>query len=159
MRIFFSLITVLGLAVSLGSVLLAQDTAADEEAIREMDARWSEAWNNRDAEAIVAMYTEDADGIDLMGQTVNGRAAILAQMTEEFENLPEGATAESEQLHLRFIRPNIAIADGVWSVSGLPEGMVAEGLYTAIMVKQDGEWLTTAGRSRIPMVPPSAEEE
>ena len=159
MRTFFSLVTVLGLVVSLGSVIVAQDTAADEEAIRELDARWAEAWNNRDTETIVAMYAEDADGIDPMGQTISGREAILEHMTEEFENTPEGASAESELTYLRFIRPNIAIADGTWAVSGLPEGVPAEGLYTVVFVKQDGEWRVVAGRSRIPVVPPSAEGE
>ena len=158
MRIFFSVITVLGLVVSLGSVIVAQDTAADEEAIRQMDASWSEAWNSRDAEAIAAMHAEDADAIDAMGQTVNGRDGILAKMIGEFESMPEGVSAETEITHLRLIRTDLAVLDGAWAVSGLPEGMPAAGLYTIFLKKQDGEWRIVADRSRIPMVPPSAAE-
>ena len=159
MRIFLSVITVVALVVSLGSVIVAQDVSTDEEAIRKMDAVWSEAWNNRDAETIIAMYAEDADGIDAMGRTVDGRTAILEHMTEQFEMLPEGVTAQSEQTHLRFLRPNIAIADGTWAMSGMAEGMPAQGLYTVVYMKQDGEWKVVAGRSRIPVASPSAEEE
>ena len=76
MRIFYSVIMVLGLAVSLGSVMVAQDTTADEEAIAQLDDRYREAWSNRDAKAIAALYTEDASGVSHMGETVSGRMAI-----------------------------------------------------------------------------------
>ncbi len=160
MRVFFSVITVLGLVVSLGSVIVAQDTTADEEAIRQLDERWDEAWANRDAKALAALYTEDADGINDMGETVTGRMAIEERWAKNFENLPEGAQSEGEQLFIRFIRPNIAIADGAWAVTGLPEtegGPPTEGLYTSVLAKKDGQWLITAGRSRIPVIPPSTE--
>jgi uncharacterized protein (TIGR02246 family) len=158
MRLFFLFMTVLGLVVSLGSVLVAQDTAADEEAIRQLGLRWEEAWANRDAQALAALYTDDADGISAMGETVSGRMAIEENFTKRFEDLPESAQNESEVIALRFIRPTIAIVDGAWAVSGLPEGVPAAGLWTAVVVKKDGEWLYTAARSRIPMVPPSGEE-
>ncbi len=162
MRIFFSVITVFGLVVSLTSVIVAQDTAADEEAIRELDKRWDEAWANRDAEALAALYTEDADDISDMGETITGRMAVKERWAKIFENLPEGAQAEGEQTSIRFIRSNIAIGDGAWAVTGLPEtegGPPSAGLWTSVYVKKDGQWLITAGRSRIPVVPPSSEEE
>ena len=162
MRIFFSVITVLGLLVSLGSVIVAQDTAADEEAIAQLDDRYREAWSNRDAKAIGALYTEDASGVSVTGEIISGRMAIEEEEAKAFAELPEGAQLEFEQLSIRFIRSNIAIADGVWTMSGLPEaegGPSMEGLYTEVLAKKDGEWLYTAGLSRIPMVPPSTEEE
>ena len=161
MRTFFSVITVLGLVVSLTSVIVAQDTAADEEAIAQLDDRYREAWSNRDAKAIAALYTEDASGVGAMGETVSGRMAIEEGEAKGFAELPEGAQLEFEQISLRFIRPTIAIADGAWTMSGLPAegGPPTEGLYTEVLVKKDGEWLYTAGLSRVPMVPPSAGEE
>ena len=159
MRIFLSVVTVLGLVVSLGSVLVAQDTTADEEAIAQLDDRFREAWSNRDAKAIAALYTEDASGVGAMGETVSGRMAIEEREAKGFAALPEGAQLEFEQLSLRFSRPTIGIADGTWTMSGLPEGAPAEGLYTEVCVKKDGEWLYTAGLSRVPMVRPSTEEE
>ncbi len=159
MRIFYSVIMVLGLAVSLGSVMVAQDTTADEEAIAQLDDRYREAWSNRDAKAIAALYTEDASGVGAMGETVSGRMAIEEEEAKGFAELPEGAQLEFEQLSLRFIRPTIAIADGTWVMSGLPEGAPAEGLYTVVFAKKDGEWLYAAGLSRVPVIPPSTEEE
>lgn len=162
MRIFFSVIMVLGLVVSLGSVMVAQDTTADEEAIAQLDDRYREAWSNRDAKAIAALYTEDASGVGAMGETVSGRMAIEEEEAKGFAELPEGAQLEFEQLSLRFIRPTIAIGDGAWTMSGLPEaegGPPTEGLYTVVLAKKDGEWLYAAGLSRVPMVPPSTEEE
>ena len=162
MRIFFSVITVLGLLVSLGSVIVAQDTAADEEAIAQLDDRYREAWSNRDAKSIGALYTEDASGVSVTGEIISGRMASEEEEAKAFADLPEGAQLEFEQLSIRFIRPNVAIGDGVWTMSGLPDaegGPPMEGLYTVVLGKKDGEWLYEAGLSRIPMVPPSTEEE
>jgi uncharacterized protein (TIGR02246 family) len=103
MRLFFLFMTVLGLVVSLGSVLVAQDTAADEEAIRQLGLRWEEAWANRDAQALAALYTDDADGISAMGETVSGRMAIEENFTKRFEDLPESAQNESEVVALRMV--------------------------------------------------------
>ena len=116
-----------------------------------------EAWSNRDAKALAALYTEHADGINEIGETVTGRMAIEEQEAKGFAELPEGAQLEFEQLSLRLIRPTIAIADGAWTMSGLPEGAPAEGLYTDVLAKKDGQWLITAGRRRIPVIPPSTE--
>jgi uncharacterized protein (TIGR02246 family) len=150
----------LGLVVSLGSVIVAQDTTVDEEAIAQLDDRYREAWSNRDAKAIAALYTEDASGVGAMGETVSGRMAIEEGEAKGFAELPEGAQLEFEQLSLRFIRPTIAIGDGAWTMSGLPEtegGPPMEGLYTVVFTKKDGEWLYAAGLSRVPMVPPGTE--
>jgi uncharacterized protein (TIGR02246 family) len=159
MRNVVLFVAALGLVVGLGVLSLAQDTAADEEAIQQLGQRWEEAWANRDAKALAELYTEDADGISESGETVTGRMAIEEYWAQNFENLPESAQLEAELTFLRFIRPDIAIGDGVWAVTGGTEGMPAEGLYTEVYVKKDGQWLHAAGRARIPMMPPGAEEE
>jgi uncharacterized protein (TIGR02246 family) len=160
MRTFFLFVTVLGLVVSLGSVIVAQDTAADEEAIRQLDERYGEAWNNRDAKALAQLFTEDADVIDVDGEAVTGHMAIEENFVEEFSSRPEGARLDFEAVSIRFIRPTIAVADGAWAITGLPEaegGPPAQGLYTTVYIMKDGQWLIAADRSRVPMVPPSTE--
>jgi uncharacterized protein (TIGR02246 family) len=162
MRNLVLFVAVLALVLGLGVVSLAQDTAADEEAIQQLDQRWKEAWTNGDAEAMAELFTEDADGIDPMGETDTGRAAIIETYRAEFAERPEGAQVDFEQTYLRFLRPDIAIADGTWAVTGAPEaeeGPPTEGLYTVVLVKKDGQWRYSSGLSRIPMTPPGAEEE
>ena len=158
MRMLVSIImTSLGF---LGGLTLAQDTSADEDAIRQLDERWKEAWSNRDAQALAELFAEDADGIDAMGAAVSGRMAIEEHYIQSFENLPPEAGAESEIVSLRFIRPTLAVVDGTWSMTGLPEtdeGLPTEGLYTVFVVKRGGQWLYAAGRSRIPVSPPRTE--
>ena len=57
----------------------------------------------------------------------------------------------------RYITSELAVEDGTWEITGLPEMEPAppsSGLYTVYLIKQDGQWAVTAGRTRIPVAAP-----
>jgi uncharacterized protein (TIGR02246 family) len=153
------MLAVLALAAGLGTIAVAQE--ADEEAIKQLGASWKEAWNGRNADALAELYTADADLIDVMGKASSGREEVRAQFLEGWEQMGEAAQMDFEQTNLRFITPDLAVEDGTWQIAGIPDAEEAppsKGLYTAYLVKQDGQWLITGERDRVPMAPPSAEE-
>jgi uncharacterized protein (TIGR02246 family) len=161
MRIWISIVAILGIV---SGTSWAQDTAADEEALDELHQSYKQAWENRDAAAIAALYTEDADTISETGEVASGRMAIQEAIQKELAEVPEGAHLELEHLSTQFVRPTVAVADGTWEVTGIPappegqQGMPTKGLYTVVLVKQDGTWRVAASRGRIPMMPPGSTE-
>ena len=52
------------------------DAAADEAAIEVAGENWEKAYNNKDADAIAALYSEDGQLLPPGAAVVNGRAAI-----------------------------------------------------------------------------------
>jgi len=74
MRILLALI-VLTLAVS----PLSASQADEESAIREIQARWDDAWNRNDVKALSSLVTEDVRFVNVAGQVLTGRG--------EFEQL------------------------------------------------------------------------
>ena len=52
------------------------DAAADEAALASTAASWEKAYNDKDAEAVAALYTEDAQLLPPGAPVINGRSAI-----------------------------------------------------------------------------------
>jgi uncharacterized protein (TIGR02246 family) len=52
------------------------DAAADEAAVAAAAANWEKAFNDKDAEAVAALYTEDGQLLPPGPAVVNGRSAI-----------------------------------------------------------------------------------
>jgi uncharacterized protein (TIGR02246 family) len=73
MRTLLTLI-VLALAVS----ALSATQADDENAIREMQSRWDDAWNRHDVKALGALVAEDVRFVNVAGQVLTGRGEFEA---------------------------------------------------------------------------------
>jgi uncharacterized protein (TIGR02246 family) len=161
MRTFLVLLTVIVLTVSLGSTVLSQDTAADAEAIEMLAAKYEEGWKNGDAQATASIYAADADIIDFMGRSFKGREEIEKSIAEVF-TMFEGSQIELERTSIRFLRPDLAVWDGIWEITGLPEAEgdapPTKGLSTVVAVKQEGQWLLAYGLSSVPPPPPTTDQ-
>jgi len=157
MKTLISILTILAATLTLGALAAAQDATTDDEAIDALGATFKEAWNGRDADALGQTYTEDADEINEMGQTFSGRQAILENVATGWEMMGEAAQLDFVVTNRRYITPELAVEDGIWEITGLPEMEPAppsEGLYTVYLIKQEGRWAVTAGRTRIPVAAP-----
>ena len=89
------------------------DHSADVKAIRAVLDAHGEAWTRGEAVAAVATLTDDADWVGGDGQTLEGKAAILA-MHEKMLAGPAKGTRHSHPgtPNIRFIRSDVAIVDG-----------------------------------------------
>ena len=149
MRNWVAALVVLALAIGLASVARAQE----EEAVKALTAAWAEGWNAGDMDAIGALYAEDSDYINFFGEKTSGRAAIQAAFAEINSTAYKGTKISIEPAALTFVKPDVAISDTTWKITGLPAGapaVPAAGQSTAVMVKQDGAWKIVAHRSRVP---------
>lgn len=159
MRKWMAVLAALMLA-AVGAVAQAQDegeASADEAAIRGIAGKWSEAWNGADMAAIVAMYADDADYVDIFGATHNGRAAIEAAFTATNSGPYKGTSVTIETVSVHFVKPDLAVTDSEWEVANLPESdgpaPPSKGQSTLVLAKQGDEWVIAAHRTRIPQPP------
>jgi uncharacterized protein (TIGR02246 family) len=124
----------------------APDSIAELEAAA---AAFIVAYNNRDADAIAAMFTENGEITDMMADDVTtGRAAIKERYAQIFAEDDAPAIA-IEVDSVRLVGANLAIEDGVahFSVEGdpLPFRSIA---YTAVLQKNEaGTWQIASNRT------------
>lgn len=130
-------------SVLLGVVALAfgQDTkpaAPDEKPIREVAARFAEAFNKRDAAALAALFAADARVIDPDGAAIEGRDAIRDRFVIALEANPD-LKVDFTADNIRFLTPDVAVEEG-HAVAKSSSGETFTGLHTVVYVKRGGAW-------------------
>jgi len=127
----------------------AQSPSADEAAIRARLATYADARNRRDAHAEALCYATDGDFRSSLGPFVFGRDAVEKQLVVANPDYRFILALT----HLRFVTPQVAIADAAVN-TGIGTNLAPlVGVY--VMVKQDGEWLISGARIARAPVPPS----
>ena len=102
---------------------------------------------------MAAFWTADGDYVDETGRHMKGRDEIEKAFTEFFsENKGLKVQIHTESLH--FVTPDVAVEDGVTSVSEPDGGPPSRARYTVVHVKKDGQWQLSSVRDS-PYAPPS----
>ena len=112
---------------------------------RSVTSALTAAFDRGDAAALAEFWTPDGDYMDELGHLYKGREAIK----ESFEKLfstEKGAKLKIHRTAFRFVRPDLAIGDGIMEV--LPAGDVppTAARFTTVQVKKDGQWLIESVR-------------
>jgi uncharacterized protein (TIGR02246 family) len=156
MRKLFALAAVLCLALVAGSVTSggdAKDHAADEKALKTRADEFIAAFNNGDGKALAGFWTADGDYMEQGGQIFSGRQAIQEAFEKQFAAI-KGAKLRINPTAPRFATPDMAIEDGTTEVVYANGGPPTGARYTAIHVKQDGQWYLASVRDAV-LVPPA----
>jgi uncharacterized protein (TIGR02246 family) len=160
MKVHVSLLAVLALSVTLGSVAAqdrparesvpeltggVQTTAAEERqsdvrAITDLLASFVKAYNEKDEKALVAMFTPDAEIEDDDGEVTRGRDAIVARFSGIFKE-SSGDRLAVDTDSLRFLGTDIAIEEGTASISTGADAPPRTNRYSVIYARQGGRWL------------------
>jgi uncharacterized protein (TIGR02246 family) len=135
-----------------------QGTPADEAAIRKIADQFALAWGKGDAKSLAALYTTDADYVSSTGLMAKGRAEIEKAYITQLSGVYKGTTLKNAITNVRFLKPDVAITNGTFEVTGLrgPDGKEApprKGININVLVKQNGQWLITALRAWVPASP------
>jgi uncharacterized protein (TIGR02246 family) len=123
--------------------------SADERALREFHRQFVAAYNKGDATAVTAFYAPDADFIGFRGDTYHGRAEIR-QRTVNFLAQSGDAKLKSQFGSLRFITPDVAIADRDEALTPAADAGPSGVHATVVYVKRDGKWLQASVRLMVP---------
>jgi len=123
--------------------------ADDEQAVRDVVARYLQAREQRDADAVGALFTADADQLTSSGEWRRGRADIVKGTLASSDRTGGTRTITIEQV--RFPAPRMAVADGRYELTGAQE---TRRMWTSFVMVKDGEaWKIAAIRNMLPAAP------
>jgi uncharacterized protein (TIGR02246 family) len=111
--------------------------------MREHTAAHAAAINQRDAAALAALFTPDADQIVADGPRVTGRDAIRAAVQRDLATWPPARRITLTVTGVRMLKPDIALVETSATFS---DGALQSNRGTAVVVRRDNKWLTAALR-------------
>jgi uncharacterized protein (TIGR02246 family) len=133
----------------------------DEAAIRKVIVEMTEGFNNHDGKAAARMYIPDARFVSVRGDMMNGQAAIEKGLSAILTTRAKSATQRTMDVSVRFIRPDVALANVTNELSGLvaPDGHALpshQELSLRVFVKDAGVWQIAAFHNTLvaPFSPP-----
>ena len=154
------LLAVLAVASCMSVPAARADTrAADEAAIRDLQARQAEAWNRHDAKAYAALFAPDGDVVNVVGWWWKGPAEIERKLTAAYAFVFKDSALTITSVDVRFLTPEIAIAHVLWTMTGArtPPGAPEpkQGIQVQVLRKHEGKWLiaTFQNTNSVPEAP------
>jgi len=127
--------------------------AVDETDIQELIDELTEAWKHGDAKAYGARFLPEATFTNVNGEFYVGREEFDRRHAEIFRGIFRGTALALTISKLRFVRPDVAIADIDTEVSGTPlrpqgvaigpDGVLRSRLLM-VLVKERGSWWIAA---------------
>jgi uncharacterized protein (TIGR02246 family) len=141
------------LAAYQGSTASTRPAGQDQAAIRAIVAEYLHARERRDAAAIGALFTDDADQLTSSGDWRRGRDDIVRGTLASSQQTGGQRTITIETV--RFPQPDTAIADGRYELAGVNEG--TRKMWTSfVLVRSAGQWRIAAIRNMLPAPPAAA---
>jgi uncharacterized protein (TIGR02246 family) len=144
-------------AGALAQKLLEKKPADASDAVRATLKSYGEAFNKNDAEAAAAFWGAKAVYVDrATGERSEGREAIQTDLATLFKE-HHGTRLTANVNGVRFIKPDVAMVDGVATVFR-PNEEPNETSFSAVLVKDAGAWLIDSVQETDTPTPPTAGE-
>jgi uncharacterized protein (TIGR02246 family) len=131
----------------------SKDRTADQLSIERLIASLEDAWARGDADAFATRFVEDGTFTNVLGMFFRGRDAFRERHDIVFKTVFKASKLALRIAALRFIRPDVAIADtdaelrDVTSppsgLTAMPDGTVMTKLLM-VLVKEHGDWWISA---------------
>lgn len=129
----------------------ATDSGA-EQAVRGVVQSLEDAANARDWQTFFSNFTEGGDLVVFESPRAEGRAAARALMEAGWSEVPEDVRATLTLASVRFVTPEVAIADIDAQFTG---SQPSRDRATAVLTSYDGVWLIDAFRIMQPTARPA----
>jgi uncharacterized protein (TIGR02246 family) len=128
-----------------------EDRAADETAIRAVIQAFLDTREKNDAAGLAALLTPDVDQRQTSGNMRTGRDAVVSGSlaTQQSTGGRRTITVDS----LRFVGPDVAIADGRYDSVGRADGTDQRMLTSMVLRREGGAWKIAAIRNMLPNAP------
>ena len=118
-------------------------------ATRTVLRNYIEGWLHGDAEALGHLFASNGDFISPDGLRAVGRAQVTAFYAAAFRRGYAGSHATFSTVAARFLRPDVIVADGVWTITGARKAngetrAPERGIATAVLVHVQSGWASRA---------------
>ena len=138
--------------------------SSDEEAVRKVVNGFAEAWNRHDMDAFGALFTSDADFVNVGGTHWKGREAIQLNHAFLHGAIPASTTGvyppqraygifktsilTFKQVDVRFLRKDVAVAHVQTELQGDARTKeLRHSVLVMILTKDDGRWLIAVAQN------------
>lgn len=125
--------------------------APDAGRIREVVRKYVDAREKRDAKALAALFTEDADQLTTAGEWRKGRNDVVQGGLASSQANPGSRQITIETV--RSLGPGVAIADGLYEIGGAPGAAPRRMRTTFVLVRAGDQWRIAAIRNMAPTSP------
>jgi uncharacterized protein (TIGR02246 family) len=146
-----AIFAVLALATGLGVAAQGNDRAADEAAIRDVIQAFLDTREKNDAAGLAALLTADVDQRQTSGNMRSGREAVVSGSLSTQQSTGGRRTISVDSL--RFVGPDVAIADGRYDSLGRADGTDQRMLTSMVLRREGGAWKIAAIRNAVPTQP------
>lgn len=145
----------LGVSLVLFSLAASASAQAQSEqeapGLRAIATQWEQAWNKHDMKALAALFTADADFVNVGARHWKGRKEIEAQHAARLNQFLESDWTTKE-VTVQFLKQDVALVHVAWSLKGDkdPDGTPREpreGVFTWVVVKESADWLIRAAQN------------
>lgn len=144
--------------------VLAQDNTSDRAEIESLGKRWQDTWNRHDMAALSMLMAEDVEFVTVGGPKgwLKGRKQLEEDHAWKHETRFKDSVWTTKEMHIKFLRADLAIARVLWSTTGdkvrhIKHGEPREGIFTWIVEKRDGRWMIIASQNTESMPPLSGQ--
>ncbi|MEU9114033.1 SgcJ/EcaC family oxidoreductase [Streptomyces sp. NPDC048483] len=129
-------------------------TAADEDRIRSLFARFLQAWTDNDATAFGACFTDDADYVSYDGTRATGRPALQDNHDRLFRGVLAGSALVGELESVRHVTTDVAVLHGTASVlmpwrSELPRRRLSRQTLVVVRTAEAGWRISALHNGRV----------
>jgi uncharacterized protein (TIGR02246 family) len=130
-----------------GASLFAQNPG-DDAAVREIVKKYVDAREQKDPQAIEALFTSDADQLVSSGEWRKGRGEVVkgTMVSSQSNSGKRTITVES----IRYVAPGVALADGRYEIAGMAGGETRRMWTTLILTRGANGWRIAAIRNMLP---------
>jgi uncharacterized protein (TIGR02246 family) len=143
---------VLSLLVLSGRFSFCQSgSGSADAAIRDVVKKYEDARNATDATAVATLFTADSDQLVSSGEWRKGRDAVMRGTMAS-----SGATGGKRTLtveSIRYLTPDVAIADARYDLAGLAGGQERHMWSTFLLAHTPDGWRIAAIRNMLPAAP------
>src|ERR1700752_1455258 len=135
---------VLAMPLAIGFVRTAaadeHSNGAEDAAIKDVVAGFSNAWNAYDAHAMCVSIADDVEWVNWRGEPLGTRAEVEDEHAKLFADLYKNTHRTDVVKTIHYISPELAVVDDYWTMTGAR--------------KRDGsDWPSRAGRSSLVRAP------
>jgi len=133
--------------------------AQDEAGVRALGDNFAKAFVQKNAEQRASLFAEDGTFVTPVGDFLQGRVAMVKDFGPEAQQAVNGNTqAAFSNYRIRFIKPDIAVADAVLTVRNVngPDGTVIPVIpinFFYVAARHGNQWLIEDGRAHFAPAP------
>lgn len=151
-KMSFIAVVLLAVPLAIGLARAAADNpvnagaSADEAAIKQVVAGFSNGWNTHDAHAMCSALADDVQWVSWRGDVSHSRKQVEDDHATLFTGLYKNSHRNDSVKAIRFLTPDLASVDNYWSMTGAKKRDGSDWPYRAgyvnfLMAKRDGRWV------------------